>query len=76
MFRILAAGILGGASAYLAMLAFYGYSKITGREIDFRDPGMYKESLYYVFLVVVAFFTMAVYPSIEGLARVLHRLFA
>ncbi len=72
--RIGAAGILGGASCCLAMVAVYGYSKMRGREIDFRDPGAFKTGHFYIFFAVALFFTMVVYPGINGLGRVLSRL--
>ncbi len=77
IFRIVATGLLGSASACLSLLAFYGYSKITGSKFDFSDSEAYKAGLPFLFWVlfaVVAFFTMFVNPGIQGLAHVLRRL--
>ena len=75
---IVAAGILGAASFCIALLAFYGFAKITGSKYLRlnREWNMASLFVFWIFATVVAAFTMAVYPSIDGLARLLHRLFA
>jgi len=77
IFGIVAAGVLGGASSCIAILAFYGYSKITGSK-SLRLTGKWNMAslfLIWVLFSVVMAFTMVVYPGIDGLARVLHRLY-
>ncbi len=75
IFRIVAAGLLGGASCCLALLAFHGYSKIRGSKVGLRNSEAVKASFFFwVLFAVVTSFMIFVYPGIQGLAHVLRRL--